>query len=106
VLPLIRKHFTDRYADQRWLIYDTRRKYGLYYDLQNTSEVNIAFEINPHDPHQESIIHDDKEALYQALWQQYFSSANIIARKNMKLHIKHMPKRYWKNLIEKRIKSE
>ena len=34
VLPLIEKHFRERYADQRWLIYDVRRKYGLYYDLQ------------------------------------------------------------------------
>ena len=44
---------------------------------------------------------DDKEELYQKLWQQYFSSVNIAARKNMKLHIQHMPKRYWKHLVEK-----
>ena len=30
VLPLIISHFKERYADQRWLIYDVRRKYGLY----------------------------------------------------------------------------
>ena len=29
VLPLISKHFEKRYADQRWLIYDSSRKYGL-----------------------------------------------------------------------------
>ena len=34
VLPLIAAHFTKRYADQRWLIYDRRRHYGLYYDLR------------------------------------------------------------------------
>ncbi len=34
VLPLILKHFKDRYADQRWLIYDTLRKYGILYDLE------------------------------------------------------------------------
>ncbi len=27
------KHFKDRYADQRWLIYDTLRKYGDYMTL-------------------------------------------------------------------------
>ncbi|MGI8636239.1 MAG: DUF4130 domain-containing protein [Segetibacter sp.] len=26
VLPLIEKHFTTRYADQRWLIYHSTRK--------------------------------------------------------------------------------
>lgn len=35
VLPLIRKHFKDRYADQKWMIYDLRRHYGLLYDLEN-----------------------------------------------------------------------
>lgn len=34
VLPLIRKHFKDRYADQKWMIYDLRRHYGLLYDLE------------------------------------------------------------------------
>ena len=33
VLPLIQPHFKRRYQDQRWLIYDEQRKYGLYYDL-------------------------------------------------------------------------
>lgn len=34
VLPLIERHFKARYQDQSWLIYDEKRKYGIYYDLQ------------------------------------------------------------------------
>lgn len=102
VLPLISKHFKERYADQRWLIYDMRRKYGLYYDMQEVTEVRMEFAANLHDTDQMLSIQDEKEELYQALWQQYFSSINIKARKNMKLHIKHMPKRYWKYLVEKK----
>ncbi|MEP2280572.1 TIGR03915 family putative DNA repair protein, partial [Maribacter sp.] len=30
VLPLISKHFRNRYADQQWIIYDVKRKYGIY----------------------------------------------------------------------------
>ncbi|MEP6746915.1 MAG: TIGR03915 family putative DNA repair protein [Bacteroidota bacterium] len=101
VLPLISKHFTDRYADQRWLIYDAARKYGLYYDLKNVSEVQLIFDVDKNDKIQLATIHDENEELYQQLWQQYFSSVNIAARKNMKLHIQHMPKRYWRYLIEK-----
>lgn len=101
VLPLINKHFKDRYADQRWLIYDAIRKYGLYYDLNEVTEVQLNFDIDRNDKSQLASIHDEKEELYQKLWQQYFSSVNIPARKNMKLHIMHMPKRYWKNLVEK-----
>ncbi len=104
VLPLISKYFEERYADQRWLIYDVRRKYGLYYDLKTVEDVKINFAENINDKTSLQTIHDDKEDLYQILWQTYFDSVNIKARKNMKLHIQHMPKRYWKYLIEKQPK--
>ncbi len=102
VLPLISNHFEKRYADQRWLIYDIRRKYGLYYDLEKVEEVAINFEIDLNSKGTLATIFDEKEELYQTLWQQYFQSVNIKARKNMKLHIQHMPKRYWKYLVEKK----
>jgi probable DNA metabolism protein len=98
VLPLIANHFKERYADQRWLIYDCRRKYGLCYDLREVSEVMIHF--NEGNSEEENV-YDEKESLYQELWKQYFDSVNIKARRNMKLHIQHVPKRYWKYLIEK-----
>ncbi|MBC7423270.1 MAG: TIGR03915 family putative DNA repair protein [Ferruginibacter sp.] len=101
VLPLILTHFKNRYADQRWLIYDALRKYGIYYDLHTVTEVQIDFSADVHNKNELASIYDEKEILYQTLWQQYFSSVNIKARKNMKLHIQHMPKRYWKYLIEK-----
>ncbi|WP_246197900.1 TIGR03915 family putative DNA repair protein [Chitinophaga agrisoli] len=99
VLPLISRHFEERYADQRWLIYDTTRKYGIFYDLNTVSEVSIDFTTSPQDT---AAIYDEKEALYQSLWQTYFNSTNITARKNMPLHIRHMPRRYWKYLTEKK----
>jgi probable DNA metabolism protein len=102
VLPLISNHFEKRYADQRWLIYDGLRKYGLYYDLEKTEEVSLNFSADMNDQTALKTIFDEKEELYQKLWRQYFSSVNIAARKNMKLHIQHMPKRYWRYLTEKR----
>jgi probable DNA metabolism protein len=105
VLPLISKHFKDRYADQCWLIYDVRRKYGLYYDLKTVEEVKINFETGINDACLIKTIYDEEEELYQSLWQVYFDSVNIKARKNMKLHIQHMPKRYWKYLTEKQPKN-
>ena len=104
VLPLIIKHFKDRYADQRWLIYDVRRKYGLYFDRVNVTEVQINFTERIADALAKQNIYDEQEDLYQSLWQTYFDNVNIKARKNMKLHIQHMPKRYWKYLIEKQPK--
>ena len=101
VLPLISKHFEKRYADQRWLIYDSRRKYGLYYDLETVEEVSMSFENDINNKAALKSICNDKEELYQKLWCIYFGSINIAARKNMKLHIQHMPKRYWRYLTEK-----
>ncbi len=104
VLPLIRKHFTDRYADQRWLIHDGKRRYGLYYDGVSTSEVTLGFDGHTQPGSGKSIpveLLAEDEPLYQQLWKRYFQRANIPARKNMKLHIRHIPKRYWRHLTEK-----
>ena len=103
VLPLISQHFKNRYADQRWLIYDKLRKFGLYYDLEKVEEVEINFDTGTNNGQNVYALYDEQEELYQKLWQQYFSSINIAARRNMKLHIQHMPKRYWRYLIEKHV---
>lgn len=101
VIPLLSKHFKNRYADQRWLIYDTRRKYGIHYNLEEVSFVQLTFSegVKGNDI---NTVYDEQEELYQSLWQQYFKSVNIKARKNIKLHIQHMPRRYWKYLVEKK----
>src|SRR5690606_10431060 len=46
VLPLIVPHFKNRYADQTWVIYDERRKYGIFHDL-NGSLHEVTFEFKP-----------------------------------------------------------
>ena len=103
VLPLLSKHFRDRYADQRWIIYDSKRKYALYYDLDIVSTVEIDFNEQVSENNIQTITHEN-EGLYQRLWQRYFQSVNIEARKNLKLHIRHMPKRYWRKLTEKQLR--
>ncbi|REC76039.1 DNA metabolism protein [Chryseobacterium elymi] len=99
VLPLIRKHFKNRYQDQKWMIYDLRRNYGILYDLENCEFFYPDEKLDLH-RYQEKF-HDD-ENNYQKLWQRYFTKTNIVERKNLKLHIQHVPKRYWKYLTEKR----
>lgn len=101
VLPLIESHFKNRYADQRWLIYDTKRRYGIYYDLQTVSTVQLEFSSDLNSSKFLAEICDNDEEFFQNLWLQYFTSVNIESRKNTRLHLKHMPKRYWKNLTEK-----
>jgi probable DNA metabolism protein len=102
VLPLIAGHFKGRYADQRWLIYDAKRKYGIYYDLNTVSTIKLDFNLGTASSKFIAEICDEREAFFQELWCRYFSSVNIKPRKNMRLHIQFMPKRYWKHLTEKR----
>jgi probable DNA metabolism protein len=48
-----------------------------------------------------SITVHDHEAAYQTLWKTYFQTMSIAARKNKKLHLRHVPTRYWRYLTEK-----
>ncbi|WP_242927812.1 TIGR03915 family putative DNA repair protein [Pontibacter vulgaris] len=104
VLPLIIQHFEKRYADQRWAIYDIKRSYGAYYDLASTSLMHLSAAQAGRQKGKlpESARHYEED-LYQQLWQVYFKHVNIPERKNPKLHLRHMPKRYWKYLSEKKV---
>jgi probable DNA metabolism protein len=99
VLPLLIKHFKDRYADQQWIIYDIRRKYGVHYNLHDIQYVTLNFS----DVKATNVVsaYTEDEGLYQELWKNYFKSVNIPARKNAKLHLMHVPRRYWRHLTEK-----
>ncbi|MXV37809.1 DUF4130 domain-containing protein [Flavobacteriaceae bacterium Ap0902] len=104
VLPLISTHFKNRYADQKWFIYDSRRNYAIYYDLNTVTPLEIQGTLtnnNQNTPAVLSIEWDETEKEFQKLWQNYFSSTNIPSRKNTKLHLQYVPKRYWKYLTEK-----
>ncbi|WP_010516659.1 TIGR03915 family putative DNA repair protein [Croceivirga radicis] len=102
VLPLISKHFKNRYADQEWLIYDTKRKYGIYYDLHKVEMVDLELNEIHFNRTRKSEVFEENEYQYQNLWTNYFNSTNIKSRINKKLHQQHVPKRYWKYLSEKK----
>ena len=100
VLPLLIKHFKDRYADQKWIIYDIKRSYGLYYDLNDVEYISMEFSDKKKGANVVAAF-GEGEGAYQHLWKNYFKSVNIVSRKNTKLHLRHIPKRYWKHLTEK-----
>lgn len=104
VLPIVMPHFKRRYADQDWLIYDARRKYGIHYNKEDSQVAEVTMQQEGHLTNEKSLIlfYDEDELHYQALWKNYFKSTTILERKNMKLHLQHVPKRYWKYLSEKK----
>ena len=98
VLPLLGPHFEERYPAFRWLIYDTRRHFGLYHAGHATEF--ITFDHQQHGQlTKEMLTHAETD--YQQLWKTYFKSVDIPERRNLKLHLQHVPRRYWKYLIEK-----
>ncbi|WP_114790811.1 TIGR03915 family putative DNA repair protein [Niabella yanshanensis] len=104
VLPLITRFFKERYADQQWLIYDNKRRYGAYYDTKTLSEIELnVLDITTDAMATDAVTLDEQEALYAALWKDYFKSTNIASRKNTRLHVRHVPKRYWRYLTEKQV---
>ncbi|MFV8226145.1 TIGR03915 family putative DNA repair protein [Christiangramia aquimixticola] len=101
VLPIITKHFKSRYADQKWLIYDIRRKLGVHYDLEKTQYVSMELPEDLGISGGNPDYFEAGEIYFQQLWKEYFDSTNIKSRVNMRLHVQHVPKRYWKYLSEK-----
>ncbi|KAA8735248.1 DNA metabolism protein [Acinetobacter qingfengensis] len=106
VIPIIQRHFKQRYQDQKWLIYDDLRHYGIFYDLDNIHQIemntqHIDSNLDNGFQQQFMIALDDDEILYDQLWKDYFHSVNVKERQNLKLHIQYVPKRYWRYLNEK-----
>ncbi len=102
VLPLTLPHLQNRYAGQKWLIYDIKREYGYYYDREETREVRFE-EKGEHlltGIVGEELL-DKDELLFQQLWKTYFKSIAIKERINPRLHKQHLPVRFWKYLTEK-----
>ena len=105
VLPLITDHFSDRFNDQPWLIYDAKRHYGFYYDGKTV--IHITFEDEASVPFSlengklnEAVLSNDDQLL-QDLWRTYFKAICIKERMNPRKQLKDMPRRYWKYMTEK-----
>lgn len=101
VLPLTLEHFTDRFADQQWIIYDTKRDYGYFYNLKETTEITLDSDTLVLGGKVNEELLDPNEQLFQRMWKSYFKSMAIKERINPKLHRQHLPVRFWKYLTEK-----
>lgn len=100
-LPIAVSHFTDRFRDQQWIIYDLKRNYGYYYDLNKTIEITLDIADKISDGKIADEMMDKDEQQFQEMWKSYFKAMAIKERINPKLQRQHMPKRFWKYLTEK-----
>lgn len=101
VLPFAINHFTDRFSDQPFIIYDRLRDYGFHYDgaevkrmtLQSDSYHKVTGRLADE-------LMDPDERLYQELWRAYVKHIAIASRTNPRKQRADMPVRYWKYLTE------
>ncbi|MDL2324356.1 TIGR03915 family putative DNA repair protein [Ruminococcaceae bacterium OttesenSCG-928-A16] len=92
ILPFLASHFTARFSQEDFLIYDKTHKAALIYQNGQTRLAPLE-EIEFPDV-------SETETEYRKLWKQFYHTIAIEARYNPKCRITHIPKRYWQNMTE------
>lgn len=100
-LPFVINFFKDRFADQKWVIFDSVRNYGYFYDLKETQIISLDDKVDfmVNGKINQNYLTDD-ETLFQKMWYRYCQAITIKERINPKLQKQFMPTRFWKNLPE------
>jgi probable DNA metabolism protein len=96
VLPLLGSHFSDRFRNEDWVIYDSNRKIFLLHKKQKQwvlvdgEELNLTFvdEISP-----------DEEKL-QELWKGFCENISIKERESYKRQRQVLPLRFRNHMVE------
>lgn len=92
VLPLIGRHFCERYPAEQFLIYDRTHGMALLHEGGKLTICSIeAFE-QP-DPGEE-------ELKFRELWRLFYDTIEIKERHNPRCRMSLMPKRYWSCMTE------
>ena len=92
VLPLLAKHFCQRYQKERFFIYDKTHSMALVYKPYQFSIIRM-----------ESLLlseADEEEKFFRELWRLFYDTIEVEGRHNPRCRMSHMPKRYWKHMTE------
>ena len=92
VLPVLRRHFCERYHNETFFLYDRTHREALFYADGHSAIVPLEeFVMAPP---------DETEKRYRRLWRCFYDTIAIRERENPKLRMSHMPKRFWPLLTE------
>ncbi len=94
IIALLAPHFQARLRNENFIIHDTKREIGVFYNKKEW----IVMDIEKPNP---SLVKESEE-IYEDLWKTYFKSISIEGKTNPKLQKRNMPMRYWKYLTEKK----
>ncbi len=93
IIFLLAHHFKNRLSSEYFIIHDTNNHIICIYDknkLYYISDKNIKTKKN---------ISKDEDKI-KAIWKTFYENITIKERKNEKLRMNNMPKKYWKNITE------
>lgn len=96
VIEQVGQFLMKRFPKQNMILHDKNRNLAFLYNCQNKNDYEIIqiptnFKIS-------SL--SKEELLFQKLWKTFFQTISIEERKNSRLQMQYMPKKYWKNLVE------
>lgn len=89
ILFFIYRHFKSRLVNEKFVIADLRRDKAVIYNGERGEFFKFEMDENL-----------KSEDAYVDLWLSFYDAVAIDERKNEKLRMQNMPKKYWKNLPE------
>lgn len=92
VLPVLGGHFSARFHNERFFLYDRTHKEALFH-VPGQSVIRPLADFQMAPP-------DEAEARYRLLWKRFYDTIAIKERENPRLRMSNMPKRYWSTMTE------
>ena len=92
VLPLIARHFSQRYPGERFLIYDKTHHMVLLHEGRTIQICGVDAYEPP--------IPGEEELKFRELWRLFYDTIEIKERHNPRCRMSHMPKRFWGCMTE------
>lgn len=89
ILELLSQHFSRRLKNELWIIYDENHQLISIYNKTNYIIYKGIIE---------NLLFIEED--WEKLWKSFYNKIAIEERKNLKCQINHMPKKYWKYIIE------
>lgn len=96
-------HFKNRLKNVNWVLHDVRRNLAVFWDGRSLQYVDVDKELSDQVRREGEVLEHmlcSSEKDYQQLWQVFHTAIANKDRKNLDLQRQHMPRRYWKYLVE------
>lgn len=94
VLPVLQKHFEERYPLENWIIYDEKRKKAMFHKCNSEAIIVAGQDV---EQTMDNIKGIDE---YSKLWNVFFNAIGIKERCNPKCQQTNLPRWYRKNMSE------